>query len=284
MRRRLAVTAIFLLIVAAAVAAESRLRETEMQRDAGSKLLYLPSGKYLRALAPGYPELLADIIYLWSIQYYSEYERGQRYEYLDHVYRNVISELDPRYQDPYLVGALIMAMEAHDGEMALGLLDKGMEANPDNWLLPFEAGFYAYDTLEDHGRAARYFKRAMNIPGSHPIIRRLHAEMYNKMGDPRTSLGYWMEIYRTAEDEYVRDVSYRHVHDLRIRVDTETLREAVRIYTQLHGRRPPGLETLVSAEIINRVPHDPEGSPYLYNRNTGEIRSRATPLLRQRPR
>ncbi len=37
----------------------------------GYHLLYLPSGKYLKAITFGYSNLAADLIYLWSIQYYS---------------------------------------------------------------------------------------------------------------------------------------------------------------------------------------------------------------------
>lgn len=284
MRRRLAVTAVFLAVIAATVAAEGRLHDERSSRDRGGQLLYLPAGKYLKALAPGYSELLADVIYLWSIQYYSQYDRGERYEYLDHVYSNVITELDPRYQDPYLVGALIMAMEAGDVEMALRLLDKGIEANPGKWIFAFEAGFYCYDTLEDYVRAAAYFEKAMKIPGAHPLVRRLHAEMFNRMGDARTSLSLWLEIYRTATDDYVRDVAYRHVHDLRIRVDTEILSRAVEVFTEINGRRPGSLRELVDRGVINRLPRDPAGIPYIYNRNTGQVTSRTVPILERRSR
>ena len=250
-------------------------------RSAGSHLLYLPSGKYLRALAPGYRELLADAVYLWSIQYYSSYEATDRYRYLDHIYSNVITELDPRYEDPYMIGALIMAMEARDVEMALKLLDKGIEANPGDWLLAFEAGFYCYDTLHDYPRAAKYFERAMLMPGVHPLVGRLRAEMYNRIGDRRTSWRYWLEIYQTASDDYTRFVAYRHVHDLKIQVDVEDLLEGVKAYFGRFSRNPRSLDDLVKAGLIDRVPRDPEGNPYLYNRVTGGVRSATRPLLRQ---
>ena len=281
MARRLSVLAILAAFVAVTAAAERRLHVAESSRPAGSHLLYLPSGKYLRALAPGYREVMADAIYLWSIQYYANYQADERAQYLEHIYRNVITELDPHYQDPYLVGALIMVFEARDVEMALRLLEKGMGANPADWLLPLEAGFYCYDTLHDYDRAARYFERAMKVPGAHPLIRRLHANMFEKMGDRRTSWRYWTEIYRTAESDYVRSVAYRHMHDLKIQVDLEDLGNAVAAYTRRSGRPPAGLEALVAARIIERVPLDPEGNAYLYNRNTGEVRSLARPLLRQ---
>lgn len=268
-------------LVAATMAAEGRLHELTIARPAGSHLLYLPSGRYLRAIAPGYREVLADAIYLWSIQYYANYRPDERAKYLEHIYGGVITELDPHYQDPYVIGAMIMALEAEDVEMALRLLEKGMEANPTNWLFPLEAGFYCYDMLGDYERASRYFEHAIRIPGVHPAIRRLHASMFEKMGDARISLAYWTEIYQTAEDDYVRNVAYRHCHDLKIRVDLEDLRAGVSVYEARFSRKPASLEALVDAGIANRLPVDPEGNPYLYNRSSGEVRSLARPMLRQ---
>ena len=62
MVRRLALAAVFAAAVAGTAAAEQRLHWLRAGRPAGSHLLYLPSGRYLRALAPGYPEVLADAI------------------------------------------------------------------------------------------------------------------------------------------------------------------------------------------------------------------------------
>ncbi len=273
MVRRLAAIVVLLSAAALTVAAERRLHARETSEPAGKHLLYLPSGKYLKALAPGYPEVLADFIFLWSIQYYSDYDRAERYGYLEHIYSGVITELDPRYQDPYLVGAMIMALEAGDVEQALRLLDKGIAANPGNWLLPFEAGFYCYDSLADYQRAARYFERAMKVPGAHPLVRRLHAEMYNRLGDRGMSLSYWRQIYLSADDEYVRSVAWRHVHDLKIHVDLDLLERALALHHERHGVYPKSLQSLVADGLIERVPVQPRGEPYLYNRNTGQVRA-----------
>ena len=57
-------------------------------------MLYLPSGKYLRVVSLGFPQVLADMIYIWSIQYYGNYEAEDRFKYLEHIYGGVISELE----------------------------------------------------------------------------------------------------------------------------------------------------------------------------------------------
>src|SRR6266496_2372404 len=106
-----------------AVIVQGRI-EREGRGGSVHPLLYLPSGKYLKVMALGFDGLLADGLYLWSIQYYGNYDIKDRYAYLERIYDQVITELDPHYLDPYLVGALIMSGEAHDPEMALRLLDK----------------------------------------------------------------------------------------------------------------------------------------------------------------
>src|SRR5437899_12160091 len=228
-------------------------------------LLYLPSGKYLRVMALGFDGLLADVLYLWSIQYYGNYDIRDRYDYLERIYDQVITELDPHYLDPYLIGALIMTTEARQPEMALRLLDKGVVHNPGQWIMPFEAGFLCYNDLHDYKRAAGYFEKALRVPGVHPLVRRLSAEMYNRAGDKRTSLREWSEIYRTSTDDYGRNVAWNHVHDLKVDVDVAALAEAVGRFRAREGRSPRRLQVLLSSGLLGELPRDPEDRDYLYD-------------------
>lgn len=232
-------------------------------------LLYLPSGRYLKAVSLGFDAIVADALYLWSIQYYSNYAIADRYLYLERIYKDIISELDPRYLDPYLIGSMIMNAEAHEPEMALRLLDKGIAKNPDEWILPFEAGFLCYQTLRDYPRAASYFERALAIPGVPPIVARFKAEMARRGGDIRASLQEWAAIHDGATDEYIRTVAWNHVHDLRVQIDLEDLTAAVAAYRARFGGPPGSLMQLPAAGLLPAVPRDPEGGAYRYDPRTG---------------
>jgi len=143
-------------------------------RIPGSSIIYLPSGKYLKHLTFGYSSLVADIIYLWAIQYYGTYEIVDRFKYLEHIF-SIIAELDPKYVDPYEVGALIAIYDAHEAELAFKILDLGLEKNPDQWIFPFQAGHIAQMNLKDYEKAREYYQKAMEIPGAPPIVKRLYA-------------------------------------------------------------------------------------------------------------
>jgi len=92
----------------------------------GSSIIYLPSGQYLKYATFGYSSLVADLIYLWAIQYYGSFDIPDRFNYLEHIF-SIIAELDPKYVDPYEVGALIAVYEAHDANLAFKILDMGLE-------------------------------------------------------------------------------------------------------------------------------------------------------------
>lgn len=242
-------------------------------------LMYLPSGRYLRVASLGFESILADVLFLWSIQYYANYAIADRYDNLERIYTDVISDLDPHYLDPYLVGAMIMTAEARKPELALRLLDKGIRSNPDDWILPFEAGYVCYQDLKDYARAGKYFELAMSHPDAHPAVRRFHAAMYDRAGDPRAALEEWSGIWETTTDPYVKGVAWNHVHDLKVEVDLADLQAAVGRFRAARGRAPARLEDLVPAGFLGTLPLDPEGAPYAYTPSTGEPAYRGSRVL-----
>jgi tetratricopeptide (TPR) repeat protein len=268
-----------LALLGLAILLQTRIDARAAVRSGTHPILYLPSGRYLKVVALGFDDLLADMIFLWSIQYYGNYDIQDRYDYLDQIYTRVITDLDPHYLDPYLVGALIMNVEARRPVMALRLLDKGIAHNPDKWILAFEAGFLCYNDLKDYRRAAVYFEKALQAPDVHPLVRRLYAEMYNRAGDPRTSLQQWLEIYDSSRDDYVRHVAWNHAHDLKVRIDLDDLTAAVTRYRDLHGRPPRRPGDLVAAGLLPRLPRDPEGRDYRYDPGDGTVAYRGGLVL-----
>jgi hypothetical protein len=282
-RRRGGALALLVVALLMVTGSQVQLVAKPLEEDPGQRLLYLPNGSFLQVASLGYPTFVADMIYLWSIQFYGGYDnRDERFQYLDHVFRDVIPGLDPRFIHPYLVGALIMVVEKNDVEGALELLDQGIAANPDDWLLPYEAGFWAYDTAHDFARAEDYFRVAMEIPGAPPSTRRLHAGMIEKKGDKRTSLALWTEILDSSTEDRVLAVAANHVHDLTIEVDLSDLITAADEFAVLQGRAPGSLDELLAGGFIQAIPQAPDGQPYVFNPATGKPES-TSPFRLRRP-
>lgn len=278
---RLAPVILFVVGVAAAFAGLSGLRGIEPPRGE-RELLYLPNGKYLRLASLGHQSLMADLVYLWAIQHYSSYERGERYRYVEHVFRNVIPDLDPRYLDAYAIGSLVLSVETRDVEAALRVLDRGIAENPDEWLLPWMAGWECH-----HGglagRAIEYFDRAVAVPGAPAAIQRHRAGMVDRAGDLRGSYRLWRDLYDDSEsDAATRAIAERRMLDLHVRIDLDDLSAAVAVFRERTGRNPRALHDLARAGIVRELPRDPDGAAYLYDASTGAVSSAAGRVLGDR--
>ena len=280
MMRIVAIAALVLGVAAASVGAVSlhQVQDTTIEED----LLYLPNGRYLKIASLGHSALAADLVYLWSIQHYSNYEREDRFRYVEHVFGSVIAELDPGFTDAYSLGAMILSVEAHDLDGALRLLDLGIERNPEDWILPYIAGWESFHAGR-FGKASDYFATASKIPGAPDLIARNRAGAVARSGDLGEAYRLWRELYLDpAIDDTTRAIAERQVRELHIRIDLQAIRAAAASYRSRFDRWPPGIDNLVAEGMLPATPRDPDGLPYAYNPATGDADSPAGRILGDR--
>jgi tetratricopeptide (TPR) repeat protein len=259
--------------MATATVSGRRLEALAGPRDTSDRLLYLPNGRYLKLASLGQAPLLADLIYIWAIQYYSNYDRQERFRYVKHVFGDVITELDPQFIDAYWIGALILIVEAKDLEGGLALFDQGIAANPDNWMLPYLAAWEcALAGLPVRG--AEYFERVAAIDGAPPSVRRMRAGMVFRAGDLDASLVLWQEILDDAgSDPTSRAIAEHKVIEVSMQIGLRDLREAVVRFRDGNGRMPRSLSELALRGYIPRVPEGPDAAPYRYDPRTGDVQA-----------
>ena len=238
----------------------------------GSSIIYMPSGKYLKFASFGNSAMMADLIYIWAIQYYGNYNIRNRFEYLEHIF-SIISELDPLYLDPYEVGALIAVYEAKDFELAFKFLDLGLKNNPDQWIFPFQAGHYAQMFLKDFKVAKEYYEKTAIIEGAPSQTKRLAANAAFKMMDYETAWQSWMEIYQTATDDRVIKIAANHLYNVQASRDIQLIKDAINLYAEKFGRRPLTLGQLVRQSLLSSVPKDMDEKDYIYDPQTNEVRT-----------
>ena len=146
-----------------------------------------------------------------------------------------------------------------------------MRNNPDEWILPLDAGFYSLMDLKDYPKAIDYFMRASKIEGCPPEVDRLIAGAFLRKGDKVSSLKFWLDIYNSTTDERIKEVSYNHIYDLKIAIDLEMLQSAIDNYKEKKGRVPSSLSALVREGFLKGISVDPDGKSYGYDRNSGTV-------------
>jgi tetratricopeptide (TPR) repeat protein len=278
-RRLLAIVFIGLLLLAAFL--QERYDSTISYFGDRNVFVSLPSGKALRVLSFGNQNLSADLLFIWSIQFYSTYHLVNRFDYLERVFET-ITDITPRYKDPYIIGSLIMAFEARDIPMALRLLEKGSASLENEWFFDHEAGYYCYKYLKDYTRAREYYARAAAKDGAPSFLKRMNAHMVYLQDDPRVAYRMWSELYRTAGTRLEKDSAFNHLYQIKAEIDLPLIRQQIEQFREQFRRFPKDLDELVVRSIARSVPRDFSGNPYIYDPALGMVRAQRVFKWKQR--
>ncbi len=266
----LGLVALLALLCTGIVSLQRAVERVPRKKIPGASIIYIPSGKHMKYVTFGFSSLVADLVYAWAIQYYTTYTIVDRFQNLEHIF-SIIAELDPRFPDPYEIGALIAVNEAKDLRLAYKILDLGLAKNPDQWIFPFEAGHYA-QRARDYETARKYYEKTMNIPGAPDIAKRLYAAAGFKVMDLAESWKTWLEVYNKAEDERTKKIAGKHLYQVKATADTIFLKEAIQRFREKYQRLPVGLDELVRFKMISALPKDLDNKDYVYDSKTGEVK------------
>jgi len=172
-----------------------------------------PSGRFLREASLGHAQLAADLGWLTAIQYYGKHRQAdRRYPLAPHLFAT-ITDADPRFENAYFFGSLVLA----DGgfrEQAERLLRRGAERNPDSWRLRFELGFFQYVIRKAPAAAAAEFAAAAAIPGAPEYVRRFAAAAFQQAGDEETARRLWQLVACESQNEEIRRMATERIATL----------------------------------------------------------------------
>ena len=236
---------------------------------------YIPSSGFLKVASFGQENFWADLIFIWSIQFFDRYGDQVRDTYLFHTY-DVITDLDPLFTEAYVFGNLFLSLD-HRWDLIYKLTDKSLSSDQKMWLPAWDAGTYAFFQAHDYPSAQKYFSIAYARNPKGTIVQRMLANALKYAGQYEEALGYWSDILKENEG---KDDSWSHflvftarhnIFDLTIKIDLRDLKAAVDRYQKEKGALPKSLDALVKAGLLASLPLDPEGKPYVYNSKTGEV-------------
>lgn len=236
---------------------------------------YIPSSLQVKVFSLGYYNAVSDLLFLWFLQFYDWYNKSVRYSYMEHTFE-VMTDLDPKHQEAYIVAALF-AFIPLKYDLVYKFLDKGIEKNPDNYVIPYDAGCYAFFSEKNYERAAKYFEIAYRRNPDRSLIKNLYAKALSHKGDLETALEYFEEIYAKYKDDtsnegnYYRTAATRHIWTTKIAIAERDVKEAVTKYREKYGKNPLNLKILVNEGLLKKIPKDPLGKDYKYDPNNGEI-------------
>ena len=235
------------------------------------KLIYIPSGRFIKTAALGFEAVLGDILWARAVVYFGgHYLTDKDYRWLYHIL-DATTTLDPKNVLVYRFGGTLLALEEGDVEQSIALLKKGIQNNPDaDWRLYFSLGFNYFYFLEDYGSAAKYLEKASKMPGHPPYLPRLVARMYAKAERIDTAIEFLRGTYSQYDDQSVKEVIAQRVNILVAKKQARSLEPIVEEYKKTYGRYPSEAEELIRVGLIKELPIYPDGH-YTIDPDTGKV-------------
>jgi len=270
---------ILLLVIALAITTISYTNLNQLALDFTSgteqerETLYLPSGEGLEILSFGYKNLLSDILWFNTINYFGKHFKGDRnYTWLNHMCHLVI-RLNPNANHVYKFCSTMLSWEANTPERSIKIMDVAIKNHPDSWEYYYLRGFTYMFFLENEELARRDLSTGAKLPNAPPFMATLAAKKMVSH-DPNAAISFLTEMIKNSQDPSEQAVLKEKLLQIIYERDISNIKKALDIYEARKGTPAKSLDELVKAGIIGANLRSPYGKRYLLNPDTSEVTDR----------
>jgi len=260
------------------------MQRAEMHQEQDEILVRSP--KLMKLATLEYGTLVADIYWTRAVQYYGGKRLGQDtnlaslWPLLD-----VATTLDPNLMPAYRFGATFLAQPEPRGagrpDLAIQLLQRGIDANPEYWRFYQDLGNIYYLNLKDYSKAGEAYLEGSRKPGAAAWMKVMAARFLEKGESRETSVMLWSELYDSSTDEAIKQNARINLELLRTDEDIDHINEIAEQVTAKAGHPPRSVREMVQAGLMAGEPLDPRGVPYVINRDGKAQISEKSPLHKE---
>lgn len=265
---------LFLLLVPLIPLLQIRLDALEARAWREARM-YLRTASEVRRLAPGFDDLMADLYWLRTVQYFGAqraFAPDPHYELLRPLI-DITTGLDPRFELAYRYGAVFLSenrpMGAGKPAEGIEVLEAGVRSLPGSWRLRWDLGSFWFVFMQDSKQAAEVLVEASKLPGAPFWLESLAGKFL--MGDDRNAArAIWQRQYETGEG-LMRENAAHHLQVIDALDTRDSLQALAARFHDEHGRHPDELSELVAAGLVREIPRDASGAAFVYDPETGRV-------------
>jgi hypothetical protein len=209
----------------------------------------LPPKRVLRAMSFGYNEVMADLLWIRTITYFTDHLSTDRdLRYLGLHLNNILS-LDEYFKPVYRYGAAMFMSQgtAQTNEQvffAINLSKRAHRLFPDDWRFPLYTGSYYLNELrtKDPEQRARWRREGADwiyrasLIGAHiSWLPSLAAKVYTEQGERDLAILLLQELYMTVQDEDTKAQIAEKLKDMQMKQLVLKLQQTFARFEKAHG-------------------------------------------------
>jgi hypothetical protein len=231
-------------------------------------LLYVRSPEVARRIVLGFDAMASDVYWIRALQAFgrerlSPPSHTRTYALL-YPLLDLTTTLDPYFSIAYRFGAIFLGEPYPGGpdrpDLAIALLNKALEKQPQKWQYMQDLGFVYYWHLQDYGSAAGWFERASQQPGAPNWLRPLAAVTLTKGGQRASARELFTELAQ-ADEAWLRTSAQRRLSQLDTLDIIDAVQARINRFTATHPAQQVTWQALMAAGLIRGVPADTTGTP-----------------------
>ncbi|HEY3353975.1 MAG TPA: hypothetical protein VGQ83_12055 [Polyangia bacterium] len=195
--------------------------EAARRRDqfpAEQDVFYLPQPGALRAASLGHTELMADLVWIRQVLFFSDQMNGRGdLQWLERCLKAIVA-LDPRFRRVYSWAGVVLVyggtkVTNREVRQSNEFLELGLKEFPDDWELHFMLGANYLNELKTSDkrlkdewrmRGADHMRRAALSGKSAPWVPVLVATVLQRGGETHAAIRHLEEVLLTTDDETMR--------------------------------------------------------------------------------
>jgi len=181
---------------------------------------------------------------------------------------DLVTDLDPRFLEAYLMSAMGLIHKFSDVNLALPILKKGMQAMPDSWEIPYWYGYDHYFYLDDSDTAAVYFTRAAQKPTAPKTNWGILVNVAKQSGHYEKAYWALKVMYDNTKSEKSKTIYGKKLVQLQ---NLFTIQKSANAYYEQKGEYPTDLNTLVETGLLEEIPDDPMGNSYVWDADKRQV-------------
>ena len=291
-RRQTLLLSILLISALGSAALLNRWLETNrppLDSRSEEEKLYV-TGKTARRMSLAFNGLIADWYWMRALQYVGRkiIAQGDKFQFTDlgsldlkllYPLLDAATTLDPQFIPVYEYGGVVLP--AINDELAIKLLNKGIDNNPSEWRLFHHLG-YIYWQRKDYKAASETYakgaKLALAPSWMQAMSARMLAEEGSNGGSTDTAREMYTRIYEQSDSADIRKMAELRLMQLDSLDERKVIRAILNDYQARHGRCVSGWRDVAPALRAARLlvndadaPVDPADVPFLVTKDGCDV-------------
>lgn len=234
-----------------------------------------PNSQLVRALGKSQLPLVSDLYWIRAISVTTHQRVPADGKDLV-AWCRFVTELDPHFVWPYLLGGLLGVMTLGDTHYnvpeANELLEAGLEQLPHEYRLAVYLSFNQLELQHDVSAAAQTLQRGAAAPGAPPFLAQLATRLLAQSGSFDSAKAFAEELAK-SDDPLTREFFQHRLKEIERDEGLTRAQAAVGAFQLARGKPPESLLQLSLEGFLAEIPIDPLGGTVSLDPNTGLVSS-----------